>query len=523
VSFVLLKEALLIVSLQQDAQPVSLQPAPRETGELRYAVLMAVKNASDPATIDSATNVYSEETDSDMNASAAKGLEQGPLHEYAVTNGSDAGEGNASTNGSDAGEGNASTNGTDAGEGNASTNTSDSGTNRTGKTVKTVTESIRYERTTDRNPPEGTIVSDTNASGYGTSESGMNVSDSASNSNSSRTSQVMDPKDAKDLQKHPQNWQPAPKETRDVPYVVKDRPMAGPWTQKDQQPIDDAKAEARDLGQANQDAAAKAQEESAAALKKITDHAQQVQDDAADEMSRTIDAWSHGESLPEDDAIKDGFPVMGPEFYTLKGLMLEMTRKPVPDAAPQQLLISGRGTFMASTASHAAVPLSTGNNIRFATVFTKPEPQHRLPGPQGWDWAVDNAGARYAWNGYRTKIEAMQDWVSGLDDEQLVVYMDGGDVMYGGCSSDDLLERFNTISKATKASIIFGAEYNCYEPPSAGCDNYPGQGRDKVLEAFNLNADSLDTWGMDQVSNSGLSSAAFHHMALKYLNSGFYM
>lgn len=165
--------------------------------------------------------------------------------------------------------------------------------------------------------------------------------------------------------------------------------------------------------------------------------------------------------------------------------------------------------------SGPSTPLSN-DKILFATVETRDASEnHRLPGPVGWDYGVHNLGAGKMWtHDYSQKIGLMQSWVATLSDDQLVAFMDGGDVMYGGCDQADLLQRFETISNLTKSPIIFGAEAFCYGAPTNGCAKYPVHGRDEVLNAHHLTAEDLDHW---------LVQAPKALISLKYLNSGFYM
>eukprot|EP00746_Dinoflagellata_sp_MGD_P164000 gnl/MRDRNA2_/MRDRNA2_92396_c0_seq1.p1 gnl/MRDRNA2_/MRDRNA2_92396_c0~~gnl/MRDRNA2_/MRDRNA2_92396_c0_seq1.p1 ORF type:complete len:310 (+),score=59.68 gnl/MRDRNA2_/MRDRNA2_92396_c0_seq1:378-1307(+) len=160
--------------------------------------------------------------------------------------------------------------------------------------------------------------------------------------------------------------------------------------------------------------------------------------------------------------------------------------------------------------------LLRSDKLLVVTVDTRGQELHRLRGPPGWDWTVKNIGAGKPWHGYVTKVKLMQDWVATLADDQYVVFVDGGDVMYGGCDLGEMLARFRVLSRLTNAPVIMGAEYNCHEPPTAGCANYPSHGRDEVLNAFHLKAEDLDSWGSGPNWGGG-------HMALKFLNSGFYM
>lgn len=150
--------------------------------------------------------------------------------------------------------------------------------------------------------------------------------------------------------------------------------------------------------------------------------------------------------------------------------------------------------------------------VLFYTVETRGEKLHRLNGPPGWDWGVRNPGAGKTWEGLGTKIETMRVLLPTLPDDQLLAFVDGGDVMYGGCDLDDLVERFTALSTRTGTPVIFGAESNCYVPPTAGCgDAYPVHKWNEALLAGNVTEEGLEAW------------ASAEHPKIKFLNSGFYM
>jgi hypothetical protein len=102
--------------------------------------------------------------------------------------------------------------------------------------------------------------------------------------------------------------------------------------------------------------------------------------------------------------------------------------------------------------------------------------------------------------------------------------MDGNDTMYGGCSQRDFLARVHTILNSTGARVIVGAEYNCFEMGS--CGDFPSRHREKILKAFGVRADEIDTWGRSDCgrgTNVQWSNASVGNCSLKYLNSGFFV
>ena len=88
----------------------------------------------------------------------------------------------------------------------------------------------------------------------------------------------------------------------------------------------------------------------------------------------------------------------------------------------------------------------------------------------------------------------MAEGITGIPDDYVVVFVDGADVMYGGCSGKEFFERFTTILQATGAKIILGAGYNCFEQQH-DCSTFPSPHRDEVLQAFGLTAQMVDEGG----------------------------
>merc|ERR1719401_2961981 len=152
-----------------------------------------------------------------------------------------------------------------------------------------------------------------------------------------------------------------------------------------------------------------------------------------------------------------------------------------------------------TTRTQKLKPLSN-DVVKFVTVNSLVnETSLRLPGPPGWDYEVLNIGAGKPWEKYLSQHTLMQDYVNTQPDDQIVVYMDGKDIMYGGCDVDDFVERFKALSNlGPKGAVIFSAEYHCAKGPIPGCKNkapnYPDRDREKVLAAFNLTKNELDRY-----------------------------
>lgn len=164
----------------------------------------------------------------------------------------------------------------------------------------------------------------------------------------------------------------------------------------------------------------------------------------------------------------------------------------------------------------------TEGNVVFITVETRDnETDHVLPGPLGWSWTVQNLGAGQTWNGFISKVQYVQAFVETLPDDQLVAFVDGGDVMYAGCGMDFFQQRYKEVSAALGAPIVFSVEMACYEAPSDELchksDKHPK--RKQILhQILHLNPRVLNAWNRgDSDCHPPLCGR------LSYLNSGFYM
>jgi len=74
------------------------------------------------------------------------------------------------------------------------------------------------------------------------------------------------------------------------------------------------------------------------------------------------------------------------------------------------------------------------------------------------------------------------------------MFVDGEDVILGGCDKKEMLEKYNKVVEKSKAPIIFGAELWCFEPPNGECPEpkraswaeweYGGKDLDEKLRGF---------------------------------------
>eukprot|EP00928_Gymnodinium_smaydae_P006371 TRINITY_DN1224_c0_g1_i1.p1 TRINITY_DN1224_c0_g1~~TRINITY_DN1224_c0_g1_i1.p1 ORF type:complete len:406 (+),score=63.14 TRINITY_DN1224_c0_g1_i1:75-1220(+) len=86
----------------------------------------------------------------------------------------------------------------------------------------------------------------------------------------------------------------------------------------------------------------------------------------------------------------------------------------------------------------------------------------------GFPGEVENVGKGVKWTGYGTKLINVMYYADELPPDDLVVYVDGNDVVWGGCSKKHLLAAYHSIVRASGAKIVVGAEMVCGEQ---SCDN----------------------------------------------------
>ena len=184
----------------------------------------------------------------------------------------------------------------------------------------------------------------------------------------------------------------------------------------------------------------------------------------------------------------------------------------------------------ADAAAETSAGLFEGGRVRLMTVDTRGEELHRLVGPLTWDYHVRNVGPRRKWDGWRAYVVLMSEGIAGVPDGDIVVFIDGGDVMYGGCSEEEFVDRFTTILEVTGAKIIMGAEYNCFDA-QRDCRDFPAPHRERVLRAFGLSTKAIDERGSYTVACPGFSNSSCMYLtascsypgcSLKYPNAGFY-
>lgn len=164
-------------------------------------------------------------------------------------------------------------------------------------------------------------------------------------------------------------------------------------------------------------------------------------------------------------------------------------------------------------------------NVQVVTVDTK-TPSASLPmkGVPGVQWI--NIGAHTKWYGYKTKTDLYVKWLreeAKRDPEGLAILADGTDVIYGGCSQEELLANYWSVVNASGgARVVWAAELGFW----------PEMLRDRIQLYEDFNARQQKVMRAAGVSDAAFAARAHckdpdaecsSPISYKYLNSGFVM
>jgi len=128
---------------------------------------------------------------------------------------------------------------------------------------------------------------------------------------------------------------------------------------------------------------------------------------------------------------------------------------------------------------------------------------------------IHNACAGKQWYGFKTKVDAYQEFagelaVSKTDSDQILILVDNSDMAFGGCSYDELLYRYDLIKRLTNATVIAGAD-NAPYPTSDWPYGSLQDRRQVIMQAFGMKTDQF------------CDVTDCPHYEYKYANSGFLM
>jgi len=152
-----------------------------------------------------------------------------------------------------------------------------------------------------------------------------------------------------------------------------------------------------------------------------------------------------------------------------------------------------------------------------------------LPGVPGLDaYNLMSACGQRSWKNIATKTcsnLAYVELVMSIDPTQLVVLLDGSDLVYTGCSKNDLHAAYTSLVAHSGASIVFGAEFGCWpckvdDEVMVGYSKNSQRSRRRVaLERHGLEATAYTDHAKCEIPYGPCSAPP----AMQYLNGGFAM
>lgn len=96
----------------------------------------------------------------------------------------------------------------------------------------------------------------------------------------------------------------------------------------------------------------------------------------------------------------------------------------------------------------------------FVTLDTEGTP---LVTKAGAPFEVFNLGMGRTWDGFKTKFEFLLPFLENRAESDLIVFMDGADVFWGGCDMEQFFRSYHEIVNRSKAPIVISAEIACGE------------------------------------------------------------
>lgn len=183
--------------------------------------------------------------------------------------------------------------------------------------------------------------------------------------------------------------------------------------------------------------------------------------------------------------------------------------------------------------------------ITFVTAETRGNPLLKSVGSfeEEFNSSIINIGMGHQWHNFKTKVKLLQAWLDKRaeheakrdtikDGREIIVFVDGSDVFWGGCRYDDFVKTYQNIVSKSGASIVFSAEVVCGEQD---CNRVPEIPNWAVEMANGKNLSGgfwkefavgcKGTWN-DKCSakrDCGFWAPCAVPPAVKFLNSGFFM
>jgi len=195
-------------------------------------------------------------------------------------------------------------------------------------------------------------------------------------------------------------------------------------------------------------------------------------------------------------------------------------------------------TVTMSTTTATTTTFIQTRDITFVTAETRGSPIIEKVGnfDEAFNTRVVNAGEGKKWDGYKSKVKMLQKYLHKRlkdgDGDELVAFVDGSDVIWGGCDPGYFQHAYEEIVAKSGAPVVFSAELVCGEqdcnkvPPVPDWAVETAGGKDLNGGFWERFVDGCKATWTDQCSDKrdcGGLAACSEPPAVKFLNSGFTM
>lgn len=221
------------------------------------------------------------------------------------------------------------------------------------------------------------------------------------------------------------------------------------------------------------------------------------------------------------------------------------TSEPIEASAAQLLhLATATSTSTSTTTITTTTTTPAPPFITFVTAETRGDPlvKNVLGFPEHFTDRLINIGTGHKWHDYKTKVALLAEWLRTRAEEEarkdvakegpeLIAFIDGSDVFWGGCDPDYFLRSYQQIVNGSGARIVFSAEVVCGEQDCNAVPDVPAWANE--IGGKDLNSGfwgkfaigCKGTWN-DQCAakrDCGFWAPCSEPPAVKFLNSGFIM
>lgn len=134
--------------------------------------------------------------------------------------------------------------------------------------------------------------------------------------------------------------------------------------------------------------------------------------------------------------------------------------------------------------------------------------------------------AQPKWPGFIGKLNFTFPFLQTVKPDDIVVVMDGGDVLWGGCDMQAFKDAYKHIAESSGASIVVAAEMTCWENQCDKVPPMPEWARNDKLISNGLQGDHWKEYAKCK-GHWHPKNTTYGHCSsppeLKFLNSGFFM